>query len=92
MLAVKETEIAYAKLCEIYFTTKDTTSDRRVENHEHKPCVNTSRLDISCKLTLFQKKSCFYFDVLVKKRSESVIFSAVAVSWKIALRYLPLRA
>jgi len=40
---------------------------------EHKPCVNTSRLEISYKLTLFQKKSCFNFDVHVKERSESVI-------------------
>jgi len=62
-----------------YFTTKDTTSNCRVE-------MNTSHLEISYKLTLFQKKSCFNFDVHVKERSEGDIFSVVAVSWKIALR------
>ena len=41
---------------------------------EHKPCVNTSRLEILYKLTPFQKKSCFNFDVYVKERSESDIF------------------
>jgi len=46
---------------------QDTTSDRRME-------MNTSRLEISYKLTLFQKKSCFNFDVHVKERSESEIF------------------
>jgi len=39
MLAVNETNIGYAKLCEKYFTTKDTTSDRRME-------INTSRVEI----------------------------------------------
>ena len=42
MLAVKETEITYAKLCERYFASKDTTSNHRV-------VVNTSRVEISTK-------------------------------------------
>ena len=47
---------------------------RSLRGDEDKLCVNTSRLEISYKLTLFQKKSCFNFDVHVKERSESVIF------------------
>jgi len=39
MLAVKETKIAYAKLCKKYFTTKDTTSDCHVE-------INTNHMEI----------------------------------------------
>jgi len=55
-----------------YFTTRH--NKRPPHGDEHKPCVNTSRLEISYKLTLFQKKSCFNFDVHVKERSESAIF------------------
>jgi len=73
VLAVKETEIAYAKLCEKILHNK-RHNKRPPRGDEHKPCVNTSRLEISYKLTLFLKKSCFNFDVHVKERSESVIF------------------
>jgi len=55
MLAVKETEIAYAKLCEKYFTTKDTTSDRHAEMNTTRVETNASRLEIPNKLTLFRK-------------------------------------
>ena len=41
MPAVKETKIAYAKLCEKYFTSIDTTSDHCVD------LVNTSRVEIN---------------------------------------------
>ena len=41
MPAVKETKIAYAKLCEKYFTSIDTTSDHHVDR------VNTSRVEIN---------------------------------------------
>jgi len=73
MLAVKETEIAYAKLCEKIFLNK-RINKQLPRGDEHKPCVNTSHLEISYKLKLFLKKSCFNFDVHVKERSESVIF------------------
>ena len=46
LLAMKETEIAYAKLSEKYFTTKDTTSERRLEINRSRVDINTSHLKI----------------------------------------------
>ena len=73
MPAEKETEIAYAKLREKIFHNK-RHNKRPPCGDEHKPCVNTSCLEISYKFTLFQKKSCFNFDVHIKERNESDIF------------------
>ena len=46
MLAVKETEITYVKLCEQYFTSKDTTSDHRVVVNTSRVEINTSRVEM----------------------------------------------
>ena len=61
MLSVKKTKIAYAKLCDKYFTTKHTTSDHNVE-------PNTSL--VVCEEIIFN--SCFDFDFCVKELEESL--------------------
>ena len=70
MLAVNETNIGYAKLCEKYFTTKDTTSDRRME-------INTSRVEIYMVLRYLLRErveKLFWFWCSRKAWSESIGF------------------
>ena len=76
MLVVKETEIAYAKLCEKYFTTKDTKSDRHAEMNTSRVETNASRLEIHLHLPLYKHalstrlmcsgRSAFLQDVIVQ--------------------------
>jgi len=69
MLAINETNISYAKLCEKYFTTKDT-SDRRME-------INTSCVEIYmvlCCLLGERVKELFWFWCSCKAWSESIGF------------------
>ena len=75
MLAVKETEIAYAKLCEKYFTARAgqvTTAWKQTK------AVWTSTQAVS-KEKLRCLKSCFDCDVRVKSEARVLFFSGVAV-------------
>ena len=75
MLAVKETEIAYAKLCENYITTK---AGQVTAAWKQTKAMWTSTQAVS-KLKLHCLKSCFDCDVHVKSESRALFFSGVAV-------------
>ena len=80
MLAVRETDIAYAKLCEKYFTTK--AGQATAAWNKQKPCTQA----VSKQKFIRCFKSFLDFSVHVKREARALFFSAVAVEEKIPLR------
>ena len=71
---MKKTKIAYAKLCEKYFTTEDTKSDHTEHGIKHKLCGNKLKPCLNMHSPERNLKSCFCFDVRIKSEASMLDF------------------